>query len=137
MQRNSNKIFHSCHPIINFNSLYHQGDVSQGGCFLGGAVVESPPAHAGNARDVGSIPRWGRSPGGGNGNPLQNSCLDYFMDRGAWWATVHGFTKSWTQLSIHTRCIHTDFRYYQLFLTPLGMLHKIGCLDTQTSAELE
>ena len=52
-----------------------------------------------NAGDVGSIPGLGRSPGGGNGNPLQYSCLGNPMDTGAWWATVHGVTKSWTQLS--------------------------------------
>ena len=44
--------------------------------------------------DTDSIPGWGRSPGGGNGNPLQYSCLENPMDRGAWWATVHGVTKS-------------------------------------------
>ena len=43
-------------------------------------------------------PVWGRSPGGGNGNPLQYSCLGNPMDRGAWWATVHGVSKNWTQL---------------------------------------
>ena len=46
-----------------------------------------------NAGDPGSIPGWGRSPGKGNGNPLQYSCLGNLMDRGAWWATVHGVTK--------------------------------------------
>ena len=51
-------------------------------------------------RDAGLIPGSGRSPGGGNGNPLQYSCLENPMDRGAWWATVHGVTKSWTGLSI-------------------------------------
>ena len=45
------------------------------------------------------IPGLGRSSGEGNGNPLQYSCLKNSMDRGAWWATVHGVTKSWTQLS--------------------------------------
>jgi len=45
---------------------------------------------------VGSIPESGRSPGGGNGNPLQYSCLENSMDRGAWWATVHGVAKSQT-----------------------------------------
>ena len=45
---------------------------------------------AGDAGDVGSIPRWGRSPAGGDGNPLQYSCLENPMDKGAWWATVHG-----------------------------------------------
>ena len=49
--------------------------------------------HPANAGDVGSIPGWGRSPGGGNGNPLQYSCLENPMDRGDWWAIVHGVTK--------------------------------------------
>ena len=52
-----------------------------------------------NAGDPGSIPGWGRSPGEGNGNPLQYSCLENSVDRGAWQATVHGVAKSWTQLS--------------------------------------
>ena len=52
-----------------------------------------------NAEDVGSIPGLGRSPGGGNGNPLQYCCLEKPMDRGAWGATVHGIGKRWTQLS--------------------------------------
>ena len=54
---------------------------------------KSPPASAGDARDVGSIPGLGRSPGEGNGNPLQYTCLGDPMDGGAWWATVHGVTK--------------------------------------------
>ena len=49
-----------------------------------------------NAGELGSIPGLGRSPGEGNGNPLQYSCLENSMDRGAWWATVHGVAKSWT-----------------------------------------
>ena len=61
--------------------------------FPGGSVVKNPPAKAG---DTGSVPGWGRSPGGGNGNPLQCSCLKNPMDRGAWQATVNGFAKSWT-----------------------------------------
>ena len=52
-----------------------------------------------NVKDPGLIPGSGRSPGEGNGDPLQYSCLENFMDTGAWWATVHGFTKSQTQLS--------------------------------------
>ena len=59
-------------------------------------VVKNLPASAGDARDAGSIPGWGRSPGEGNGSPLQNSCLENPMDRGAWRATVHGVTKSQT-----------------------------------------
>ena len=58
-----------------------------------------------NAGDEGSSPGSGRSPGSGHGNPLQCSCLENCMDRGAWWATVHRVTKSWTwleQLSTHT-----------------------------------
>ena len=47
--------------------------------------------------DLGSIPESGRSPGGGHGNPLQYSCLENPMDRGAWWATVHVVTKSQTE----------------------------------------
>ena len=59
-------------------------------------MVKSLPANAGDARDVGLIPGLGRSPGGGNGNPLQYSCLKNSMDRGAWQAIVYGVTKSWT-----------------------------------------
>ena len=50
--------------------------------------------NTGNAGDTGSISRSGRSPGGGHGNPLQYSCLENPMDRGAWWATVHGVTNN-------------------------------------------
>ena len=52
-----------------------------------------------NAGDLGSIPGSGRSPGEGNGNPLQYSCLENPMDGAAWWAAVHGVAKSWTRLS--------------------------------------
>ena len=69
-------------------------------------MVKNPSANAEDARDVGSIPAPGRYPGEGNGNPLQYSCLENPMDRGAWWATVHGVAKSQTrlkQLSRHAR----------------------------------
>ena len=62
-------------------------------------MVKNPPANAGEAKDSGSIPGLERSPGIGNGNPLQYVCLDNAMDRGAWQATVHGVAKSWTRLS--------------------------------------
>ena len=65
--------------------------------FPGGSVVKNLPA---NAEDLGSIPGLGRSPGGGYGNPLQYSCLENSMDRGAWQATVHGGAKCQTQLTI-------------------------------------
>ena len=67
-------------------------------------VVKNPPADAGDVRDTGSIPGLGRSPGEGNGNPLQYSCLGNPVDKGAWQTTVHGVEKSWTQLSIQTQC---------------------------------
>ena len=67
--------------------------------FPGGLVVKNLPANAG---DAGLIPGLGRSPGGGNGNPLQYSCLGNPMDRGAWWAAVHEVTKSQTQLTSYT-----------------------------------
>ena len=57
-------------------------------------MVKNLPANEGDVRDVGLIPGSGRSPGGGNGNPLQYSCLENSMDRGAWRATVHGVRKS-------------------------------------------
>ena len=64
--------------------------------FPGGSEVK---VSACNAGDLGSIPGLGRSPGEGNGNPLQYSCAENPMDRGAWWATVHGVAKSWTRLT--------------------------------------
>ena len=64
--------------------------------FPGGAVAENLAASAGDGRDVGLIPGLGRSSGGGHGNPLQYSCLENSMDRGAWRATVHGVAKNRT-----------------------------------------
>ena len=66
---------------------------------LGGSEVK---ASACNAGDLGLIPGLGKSPGEGNGNPLQYSCLENPMNGGAWWATVHGVAKSWTRLSDFT-----------------------------------
>ena len=69
---------------------------------------KNPAASAGDVRDAGSIPGSRRSPGGGSGNPLQCSCLENSMDRGAWWATVHGVAKSQTRLkqfNTHTRTV--------------------------------
>ena len=65
----------------------------------GGAVVKNLLASVGDARDLSSIPKSGRSPGVGNGNPLQYSCLENSMDRVAWWAIVYGVAKSWTCLN--------------------------------------
>ena len=64
-------------------------------------MVKNPLANAGDTRDSGLIPGMGRFPRVGNGNPLQYSCLENFMDRGAWRATVHGVAKSRVLLSTH------------------------------------
>ena len=72
----------------------YQGDYNMG--FPRGSEVK---ASARNAGDLGSNPGLGRSPRGGNGNPLQYSCLENPMDRGAWRATVYGIAKSWTPVS--------------------------------------
>ena len=73
--------------------------------FPGGSAVKNPPANAG---DVSLIPGSGRSPGKGNSNPLQYFCLGNPVDRGAWWATVHEFAKSWTQLN--------DFHFCYIYI---------------------
>ena len=81
-------------------------------------MVENLPANAGDHGDsgvLGSIPGLGRPPGEGNGNPLQYSCLENPMDRGAWWAMVHGIAKSQTteRLSMHTLTVVLNFYYCQ------------------------
>ena len=89
-------------------------------------MVKNPPANA----DVGSIPGLERSPEGGNGNPLQYSCLGNPMDRGAWWATVHGVTKSQTQLSNETTTNPTNILVqrscYNLMLFVLSVKQVVG-----------
>ena len=80
------------YPKINYNSLTAVASTKP----FPGSVVKNPPASAGAA---GSIPGWGGSLGEGNGNPLQDSCLENPMNRGAWWAAVHGVTKNPTRLS--------------------------------------
>ena len=70
--------------------------------FPGGLAVKNPPAMwktICSAGDTGSVPELGKTPGEGNGNPLQYSCLENSMDKGAWQATVHGVAKSQTRLS--------------------------------------
>ena len=69
-------------------------------------MVKSPPAIAG---DAGLIPGLGRFPGEGNGNPLQYSCLGNLMDRGAWWATVHGVAESDVTEHTHTVSLNLIF----------------------------
>ena len=86
------------------------GGVCGGGGFLGGSVIKSPLANTGATGDRGSIFGLGRSSGGGNGNPLQDPCLDNPMDRGALWVTVCGIMKNRTQLSStqHSKMKHNE-----------------------------
>ena len=80
-------------------STYHFGDIFQPLGLPSGSMVKNLPANAGES---GSIPGPEISSEEENGNPLQYSCLENSMDRRAWQATVHGVTKSWTRLSVHT-----------------------------------
>ena len=80
-----------------FNIVLVSGDICMASQVA--LVLKNPPANAGNKRDKGSILGSGRSPEGGHGNPLQYSCLENPMNRGAWWVTVHGVPKSQTRLS--------------------------------------
>ena len=77
----------------------------------GGTSGKDLPASAGDIRDVGLIPESGRSPGGGHGNPLQYSCLENPMDRGAWRDTVHVVAKSLERLSMHACEVLLLWRY--------------------------
>ena len=72
-------------------------------------VVKNSPANAGDARDVGSIPGLGRSPGEGNGHPLKYSCPENPIDRGAWWATAHSVAKSQIQLKRLSTAQHSTY----------------------------
>ena len=72
--------------------------------FPGGSVVKNPPANVGNTGDTGSTPKVGRSPGGGNGNLLQYSCLENPKERGAWRAIIHGVAES--DMTEHTHATH-------------------------------
>ena len=88
-----------CTQVVSVNVVKHRQNykhiMMREGFPCGSAGKES----ACNAGDLGLTPGSGRSPGEGKGNPLQYSCLEIFMDRGAWWATVHGVTVSQTRLS--------------------------------------
>ena len=77
--------------------------------FPDGSTVKNLAANV----DLGSIPGSGRSPGEGNGKPLQYSCLENPMDKGAWWITVHGVTKSQKQLNDETTC-HFNMVTFQI-----------------------
>ena len=84
-------------------------------------VVKNLPANAGDTRDAGSVLRSGRSPGGGHGNPLQYSCLENPMGRGAWRATVHGVAKSQTRLKRLSMQCHGRTHSVRFFAHPQQM----------------
>ena len=92
--------------IFKLKNFYFKLNLTQRG-LPGGSVVKNLPTSAGDVRDTGLIPGLGRSPRTGNGYPHQYSCLENSMDRGAWWATVHGVAKSWTLLSKVCVRLHT------------------------------
>ena len=93
-----NLLFYRCWPRLfqvhgcETNAL--PSTVLESGASQVALVVKNPPANVGDIRDVGSIPGWGRSPGGGMATHSSHSCLENPMDRGAWWATVHGVARS-------------------------------------------
>ena len=101
-------------------------------------MVKSLPANSGYARDVVSMPGSGRPSGIGNGYPLQYSCLEISMDRGAWWATIHGVTKSQTKLSNECVCTHahTHITITPIFLETKGMLDKYSVIKGKHGSAL-
>ena len=102
--------------VYYFSYLYWAVSIIKVVLFPGGSEVK---ASACNAGDLDSIPVSGRSPGEGNVSPLQYSCLENPMDRGAWWATVHGVAKSRTRLSDFT------FFHYSYYYSNKEHVHVI------------
>ena len=84
-------------------------------------MVKESTCNAGDAGAMGSIPGLGRTPGEGNGNPLQDSCLGIAMDRGTWWVTVHEVTKmfqlSWMRMQCACTCTHTHTHTHKVAIT--------------------
>ena len=89
-------------------------------------VEKNLPASARNPRDMGSIPESGRSAGGGNGTPLQYSCLENPMDRGAWWAAVHRTITSQTRLSHQAHIVTNVLFFFFSCLAPVFYLGSAG-----------
>ena len=83
-------------PINGIKMIMHMGLTKKLGASQVALMVKNLPASEEDIRDSGLIPGWGRSPGGGHGNPLQYSRLENPMDGGAWWALVHSVAKSQT-----------------------------------------
>ena len=106
-------------------------------------MAKNPPANAGDAGDVGSIPESRRSLEGGNGNPLQYHCLENPMDRGAWWATVHGVTKesdTAERLSMiqhtHTFCYSTITLHVNKGQGSRSLEQEVAILDWRNQGRL-
>ena len=91
--------------ISSLHFFTHKSDYFACLGFPDGLVVKNPSTHTGDAGDIGLIPGSGRSPGEGNGNPLQYSCLENPIDRGTWQAKVYRIARSRTRLSTHTLCL--------------------------------
>ena len=102
-------------------------------CFCSGGLAQwlsgkESTCNAGDTGDVGSLPGLEGSPGGGNGNPLQYSCLENPMDRGAWRATVHGVAKSWTWLIMHASYLFWTFFFGLKVILILTDILSFFCL---------
>ena len=121
-----NLIVYECDYLIFLTALNSETFFLYWG-FPSGIAVKNPSASEGYTRDLGSIPGLGRSPGKGNGNPLQYHCLKSPMDRGAWWATVHGVTKSRSQLSMRSHTSFTEPNFCCYFY-PLMLVLKVICM---------
>ena len=92
-------------------------------------MAKNLPANPGDPRDEDSSPGSGRSPGVGNDSPLRSSGLENFVDRGAWWAPVHGAAKSQTQLSAHTQ-VYLILRSENSFIFPSHIMLICRSQDT-------
>ena len=99
-------------------------------------MVKNPPAVAGDVEDASLIPGSGRSPGGGHSYPLQCSCLENPMDRRAWWAAVHGVTKSWARLMTKQQQCREKPSSSLLGILPVSCLYysHITCLVSKCVA---
>ena len=121
-----NALFFSLYNIFFFFAVkYIQLNTYHFGTSQAVPVVKNLPVNTPDVRDSDLIPGWGRSPGEGNGNPLQYSCLGNPMGRGAWQAIVHRVAENWTRLSTH---VHTYSSYHFNHL----QVHNLVTLTTFT-----
>ena len=102
--------------VISHGSLVYNFLLAHDVVLPGGTVVKNLPANAVDTRNSGLIPESGRFPRGGNGYPLQYSCLENFMDRRAWQAMVHGVAKSQTPQTINTHIKHLFMWLFDLYI---------------------